>query len=195
MQRGVPETDNQPDVVAVLSADHEEFRARIAGLRHPLEVAVRRRRFEELARQLARHETAEEEAVYPVLAQLGDEGRSVRAVMLDEERLANRKIAEALRLSLLRPGSRRFRQLVGEICDAVERHATHEEQVVFPLLRRTQEAAKLEMMSGWVRNATDFGPTRPHPHAPRHLGGLLAAGPALALLDRVRDLGRRLIER
>jgi hemerythrin superfamily protein len=195
VQRGVAETDHQPDVVTLLGADHDAFRAAFSELRRTFEVRARRRRFEEISRELARHETAEEEAVYPVLAQLGDEGRRVRDAMIDEERFANRLIAEALRISLFRPGSRHFRHLVAEIGDTVERHAAHEEEVVFPLLRRTQDRAKLEMMAGWVQNAKQFGPVRPHPHAPRHLAGLLAVGPAVALMDRMRDLGRRLLER
>jgi hemerythrin superfamily protein len=195
VQRGVAETDNQPDVIAVLAADHEAFREGFSQLRRTWEVRARRVRFEELARELARHETAEEEAVYPVLAQLGEEGKQVREAMLDEERFGNKLIAQALRISLFRPGSRHFRHLVEEIGDTVERHAAHEEELVFPLLRRTQDQAKLEMMAGWVKNAKELGPLRPHPHAPRNLAGLLASGPGVAVLDRIRDAGRRLLER
>lgn len=195
MQRGVAENDNQPDVIEVLLADHETIRHAVAELRRTWQVRLRRERFEELARELVRHETAEEEAVYPVLGQLGDEGRRVRAAMLDEERFADKLIAQALRISLVRPGSRRFRHLVAEIGDTVVRHAAHEEEAVFPLLRRTQDQAKLDMMANWVKNAKLLGPLRPHPHAPRSLVGLLAAGPGMAVLDRLRDAGRGLLER
>ncbi len=195
VELGVAERPNQPDVIAVLTADHEAVRAAFAQLRRTFEVRTRRQRFEEIARELARHETAEEEAVYPVLGQLGETGKRVRDAMLDEERLASRLIAQALRISLVRPGSRQFRHLVAEIGDAVERHAAHEEEIVFPLLARTQDQAKLDMMAVWVKNAKEIGPLRPHPHAPRNLAGLLASAPVVATLDRMRDLGRRLLER
>src|SRR5579871_3394587 len=147
MQAGVEETDSRPDVIEVLAADHERIRAGFAELRRVHEVYERRRRFEHLARELSRHETAEEEAVYPVLAQLGEEGARLRARMVDDERSANKLLVRALRLSLLRPGSHRFRKLTEEVADAVEAHASDEERLVFPLLRRTQEHAKLEMMA------------------------------------------------
>jgi hemerythrin superfamily protein len=191
---GLEEADIQPDVIELLAAEHEMFRRSFAQLRRILVISERRDCFEQLARDLARHEAAEEETVHPVLGQLGDEGRHLRELLRNEERDASVLIARALRLSLLRPGSRRFRHLVAEIGDAVERHAAREERTLFPLLRRTQDRAKLEMMAAWFEKAKGLGPLRPHPHSPHSLAGLLVSGPAVALLDRVRDLGRRLLE-
>ncbi len=195
MQPGVEQAPPTADVVDLLSADHEWLRAELAALCRTWGVVERRDRFERLAAGLARHETAEQEAVYPILKQLDELGSRLRAELVDEERHVDELVAEALRLSLLRPGSRRFKHLLSEIADAVESHAAREERAVFPLLRRTQEQAKLDLMAGWVHNAKQFGPTRPHPHAPRTLAGLLLFGTATAATDRVRDLARRLIER
>jgi hypothetical protein len=187
--------DRRDDVIELLVADHAAIRAGFDAVLHEWESFSRRDRFESLARLLAQHEIAEEEAVYPVLGQLGPEGREVRDALLAAERRGKVLLTDAIRRSFWRPGSRRFKATLVKLRDAVEAHAAHEEQVALPLLRRSVNDAKLQMMASWFRQAKALAPTRPHPHGPERLFALLAIGPILALVDHGRDRARRLVER
>ena len=187
--------DRRADVIELLVAEHAVIRAGFDAVVHEWESFARRDRFESLARLLAQHEIAEEEAVYPVLGQLGPEGREVRDALLAAERRGKVLLAGAIRQSFWRPGSRRFKATVVKLRDAVEAHAAREEQVAFPLLRRRVNDTKLQMMASWLRQAEALAPTRPHPHGPERLFALVAIGPILALVDHGRDRARRLLER
>lgn len=183
-----------PEVTTLLAGEHAEVRAAFAGLAAMRDPYRRRAEMEQLLEQLARHESAEEAAVYPVLALL-PEGQALRSQALSQERQAKRLAARALRLSLVRPRSRRLKRLVDELAAAVEEHAAFEEASIFPLLRRSEGGEKLRMMGAWVQQAETLGPTRPHPHVPEGLPALVVMGPPMAVLDRVRDRLRRRLER
>ena len=100
-----------------------------------------------------------------------------------------------LREELLNPAGRRFRRNLELLHARVRAHAAAEEAEVLPLLAEAEGDTKLRVMATLFDRAKATAPTRPHPHGPDRLGGLLATGPVLAVVDRFRDLGRRLITR
>ncbi|MGC5054217.1 hypothetical protein ACLQ2S_22505 [Micromonospora sp. DT48] len=67
-------------------------------------------------------------------------------------------------------------------------------QRTFPQLRQHVSADRLRTLAAAVRVAAASAPTRPHPSAQTAKGNL-AVGPALAVIDRVRDAIRKPSER
>jgi hemerythrin superfamily protein len=140
--------------------------------------------FCELRRMLAVHETAEEEIVYPALRASGDAGRAMADARTGEEAEATKMLA---RLEEMTPRSPDFPQAFEELRTAVLRHATAEEDEVLPELRRTQKPQGLAKMAKAFELAEKAAPTHPHPHAGTSAASHLIAGPALAIMDHVRD--------
>jgi hypothetical protein len=69
-------------------------------------------------------------------------------------------------------------------------HARYEERYEFPHLRQHIPAERLRKLAGALLAAEAFAPTRPHPGTESAKANVVA-GPALAIIDRVRDAVRR----
>lgn len=184
-----------PDLAEVVRQDHAQVSGVLARLVDVRDSDERREVFRDVARRLSVHEAAEEEVVYPYLAGLGPEASEVRDRRLDEERQAKRLLARMLREELMNPAGRRFRRNIELLHALVRAHAAAEEAEVLPFLTAGEGDTKLRVLATMFDQAKATAPTRPHPHGPDRLGGQLATGPVLAVVDRVRDAGRRLIAR
>ncbi|PWR14922.1 hemerythrin [Micromonospora sicca] len=189
----MPDTDTpatpgpDEDVVDLLLAQHaqieELFLLVIGGTGQD-----RRDAFDDLVRLLAVHETAEEEIIHPLARDLpGGGGDPMVEDRMDEERRAN----ETLK-TLVEGGvdADSFDTAIILLRDVVLTHARYEERYEFPLLRQHVPAARLRSLAAAVRAAQNTAPTRPHPIA-RSAKANLAVGPALAVIDRVRDRVRK----
>jgi hemerythrin superfamily protein len=183
-----PETEF--DVVDLLLAQHariEELFILVAGSTGE----ARREAFDDLARLLAVHETAEEEVVHPLARQRVDGGDALIDDRLDEERQAKEMLTELINADVDDEG---FDTALRLLRDAVLTHARYEERYEFPQLRAKVPAAQLRALAGAVRAAEALAPTRPHPGAESATANLIA-GPALAVIDRARDLIRDTVRR
>lgn len=69
----------------------------------------------------------------------------------------------------------------------VRKHINHEEQVLFLELAKSCGAEELKALGGKITAAKKLAPTRPHPEAPGTRPANMVTGPALGLVDRVRD--------
>ncbi|TDC83901.1 hemerythrin domain-containing protein [Micromonospora sp. KC606] len=149
---------------------------------------IRRDAFDDLVKLLAAHETAEEEIVHPLARKLPGGGGDA---MVDERLAEERQAKETLR-TLVAGGvdADGFETGIILLRDAVLTHARHEERYEFPRLRQHVPADRLRGLAAAVRAAEATAPTRPHPGA-QSAKGNLAAGPALAVIDRIRDAVRR----
>lgn len=189
-EKGTTMADSQ-DVIAILLQDHQEVRqlfTRIAsGTGKAKEDA-----FHELVFELARHETAEEEVVYPVLRREGDAGESVAKARIKEEEDANKLLAELEKTEI---GSASFEEKFEKLRTAVLAHAEAEEADVFPRLRQSCDAAKLNSMGRVLEMAKKTAPTHPHPNVPGTATANLVAGPIAAIVDRTRDAIRKASEK
>jgi len=137
---------------------------------------------------LAAHETAEEEVVHPLARTLpGGGGDAIVDDRLDEERQAKETLKSLISGGVDADG---FDTGIILLRDAVLTHARYEERYEFPLLRQHVPAERLRSLATAVRSAEATAPTRPHPSA-QSAKGNLAAGPALAVIDRVRDALRK----
>jgi hemerythrin superfamily protein len=172
------------DVVTRVRRQHDTMRR----LFDDVEAATPARRaeaFQPLVRLLAVHETAEEMVVYPALLLAGSEARAVvRARRLEEDQ-AKKDLAE---LEGLDAGSRQFLTQLRAFRAEVEAHAEAEEHEVLPLLDEHRAAHELRLMDLWFVTAEMVAPTHAHRFAPESATGNLLLGPAVALVDRVRDL-------
>jgi hemerythrin superfamily protein len=183
-------TETQFDVVDLLLAQHariEELFVLVAGSAGE----ARREAFGDLARLLAVHETAEEEVVHPLARRQADGGDALVDDRLEEERQAKEMLTALIDAD---PDDEAFDTALRLLRDAVLTHARYEERYEFPQLRAKVPAAQLRALAGAVRAAEALAPTRPHPGAESATANLVA-GPALAIIDRARDLIRDTVRR
>ncbi|MCG5471702.1 hemerythrin domain-containing protein [Micromonospora sp. LAH09] len=189
----MPDTDApttpgpEEDVVDLLLAQHaqiEQLFLLVIGSTGD----TRRDAFDDLVKLLAAHETAEEEVVHPLARTLpGGGGDAMVDERLDEERQAKETLQTLIAGGVDADG---FDTGIILLRDAVLLHARHEERYEFPHLRQRVPADRLRSLATAVRAAEATAPTRPHPSA-QSAKGNLAAGPALAVIDRVRDAIRK----
>ncbi|HEY0699384.1 MAG TPA: hemerythrin domain-containing protein [Micromonospora sp.] len=147
---------------------------------------ARRDSFDELVRLLAVHETAEEEVVHPMARRNVEAGDEVVDARLGEERSAKELLAQLYDAGVDDPG---FDAGIVRLRDAVLAHAAHEERYEFPQLRASVDENRLRTAAGAVRAAEATAPTRPHPGVESAKANLMA-GPAVAVLDRLKDAAR-----
>nr|BFF04755.1 hemerythrin domain-containing protein [Streptoalloteichus tenebrarius] len=141
------------DVVDLLVEQHAMIRelfARVTGA----DARNRRATFEELARLLAIHETAEEEVVHPLARRLLPGGDGVVRDRLDEEEKAKEMLA---RLDEMDAESPEFLSLLDELRMAVLTHAQYEERYEFLYLRQQGSPDQLARLVGAVRAAEGRG--------------------------------------
>jgi hemerythrin superfamily protein len=181
-QRAAPDED----VVELLMRQHglihdlfDDVRATSAQARPPA--------FARLVRMLAVHETAEEMTVHPLARTALPGGPGVVDDRLGEEKSAKELLS---RLETLDPADPGFLPLLDELRLAVLAHARAEERYEFVKLRETTDEATLSRLATAVKAAEAVAPTHPHPGINTPAENL-AAGPFVAVVDRVRDAVRK----
>lgn len=177
------------DVVDLLLAQH----ARIEELMREVmrsDGIERQERFEELVRLLAVHEAAEEQVVHPRGRQLDDVGEAVIDARLEEEYGAKQLLAELARDGTDHP---QFEERFLALRTAVLMHAKREERYEFPYLTWELDERSRQRLAEAVRAAERLAPTHPHPGTESATANL-SAGPPLAMLDRVQDAVREIMD-
>jgi hypothetical protein len=136
---------------------------------------------------LSRHLSAEEQYVYP----------AVRATVPDGDGLVEREIAEdralleALRLLEAAPETERPER-AEDVRRRLRRHADAAAGELLPLLVRMASVEELVRLGNRVETAKEAAPTRPHPGTPATPPWNKVVDPAVAIVDKVRDVvGRR----
>ncbi|GLZ27879.1 hemerythrin [Lentzea sp. NBRC 105346] len=170
------------DVIQLLLGQHGQIRDLFTRVQEA-DGRDRRDAFAELVRLLAVHETAEEQVVHPLARRAIDAGAPLVDDRLAEERQAKELLS---RLESMGADHEDFLPLLAELRASVLLHAHHEEQYEFPYLRHSCNEKELRGLAVMVRAAERVAPTHPHPGVETGVENL-AAGPALALFDRVKD--------
>ena len=180
----MPDTTSEgKDVTQVVLQQHEQIKSLFSRLGAATGDSGEED-FCEVRRLLAVHETAEEEVIYPALRSIGDQGNKVADARTAEEREGKQVLADLEKEQI---GSQGFQQTFEKLRTAVLAHAEHEEQEVLPLLRSNYDDAKRQQMGKMFELAEQAAPTHPHPHGPTSATGNIIIGPAVAIMDRVRD--------
>ncbi|RKR86849.1 hemerythrin HHE cation binding domain-containing protein [Micromonospora pisi] len=179
-------TAQKQDVIDLLLDQHIQIKTLFSQV-SSAQGAQKRELFEDLVRLLAVHESAEEIVVHPTARRKIEHGKRVVDARTEEEDQAKRKLAELYELGVDHPS---FDSSLAAFAEAVVEHASREESEEFPALRQSLSAEQLRRMAGAVRAAEAAAPTRPHPHSGESRMANLAAGPPMAVFDRLRDTVR-----
>ena len=174
-------TTKKETVTEFLRRQHGEVRSMFAEM-ETAQGETRTQLFDCLRAFLAVHETAEEEVVHPAARKAG--GEAIVEARLAEEDEAKKELSE---LEKIGPDGQGFAQKFSAFKDAVDKHATAEEQELFPILDSKLDAETREAMTKKLQVAEKLAPTHPHPHAPESAVGNMVLGPFVAMVDKVRD--------
>lgn len=175
------------DVVDLLLAQHARIEEQFLLVTGSTGRA-RRDAFDDLVRLLAVHETAEEEIIHPLARTLPGAGGDEMV----NDRLLEERAAKEILVAVIEGGvdADGFDTALLLLRRAVLMHARHEERYEFPHLRQHVPAERLRKLAAALTAAEAFAPTRPHPGAESATANVVA-GPALAIIDRIRDAVRR----
>lgn len=181
------------DVISVLTGDHREVEEMFVRIEQLAPGSPERKRLADLVvRELVRHAEAEEVYVYPAFRRFLPDGDAIADREIDEHSAAERSMKELERLGADDPA---FDRLLAQLMTEVREHVAEEEGDYFPLLAAHAPAADLETLGRAVTTVKKVVPTRPHPATPDRPPLNVMLGPAVGLVDRVRDLvggrGRR----
>jgi hemerythrin superfamily protein len=179
------------DVVDLLTAQHQHIRELFAAVDEAPGTRDRQRRFEELRRFLAVHETAEELITHP-RARIADGGNPVVDARLEEEDHAKKLLADLDGRKVDAPD---FDAKFAALRAAVLAHAQAEETEEFPLLRADNDPKRLRKLAAAVRATEAIAPTHPHPSIGSSMTTNLMAGPLASVIDRTRDAVRAAMSR
>jgi hemerythrin superfamily protein len=182
-------SDEQRDVIEILTTDHREVEAMFTELetliqtRSGTDDQLRKDLAEQVTIELVRHAVAEEVVVYPAVQD---------RVSAEEAERARHEHAEAeetmKRLERLDPNDDAFDDEIRRLMAEIRTHVAEEEGEMFPRMREVMTQEELTELGGRVEAIKKLAPTRPHPSVPNEPGARLAAGPVAGLFDRLRDL-------
>jgi Hemerythrin HHE cation binding domain len=134
---------------------------------------------------LSRHLSAEEQYLYP----------AIRRVVPGGDDLAARELAEdhglLVTLQQLQRAGRdgpEFDRLRAEVAAAVRRHVAADAEELLPVLAQMVPIEDLIRVGNRVEVAAEAAPTRPHPGTPSSPPWNKVVDPAVAVLDKVRDV-------
>lgn len=182
-------SDEQQDVIEILSADHREVEAIFTELetlmqsRSDTDDQLRKDLVDQVTIELVRHAVAEEVAVYPAVKD---------KVSAEEAERAKREHAEAeetmKRLESLDPNDEALEKELRRLMSEIRAHVVEEEGEMFPRMREVMTQEELSDLGSRVESIKQMAPTRPHPSVPNDPGKRLAVGPVAGLFDRLRDM-------
>jgi hemerythrin-like domain-containing protein len=181
------------DVFEVLGADHQNVRQMLTALEDSPDnaagagdavLAARKEVAQRLVIDSSRHEAAEEQLFWPAVRERLPGGDALADAALKQEGEAKEVLA---RLDRLDASDAEFDRVLAEFIPAARAHIEYEETLVWPGLREVLSAADAEELGARLETAIEQGPTRPHPHTPPDPAVLTAAGPVVALVDKLRD--------
>ena len=182
-------SDEQRDVIEILSTDHREVETMFAELETIMAAqggAYEERRrdlVDQITIELVRHSVAEEVAVYPKVKEKVSE---------EEAERAKREHAEAeetmKRLESLDPDDAEFEVEVRKLMGEIRQHVAEEEGEMFPRMREVLTKDELTDLGKRVERIKKMAPTRPHPSVPNEPGVRMVVGPVAGLFDRLRDM-------
>ena len=181
-------TDQDKDVVDILSEDHREVEEMFRELEalsvsDPAVQDRRRLLVDQVTIALVRHAVAEEVVVYPAVKERVSEEEAERAKREHAEAEESMKALERLD-----PEDPSFDTEIRNLMTEIRAHVAQEEGEMFPHMREVMSREELVKLGGQVEAIKAMAPTRPHPSVPNEPGPRLAAGPVAGLFDRLRDL-------
>ena len=142
--------------------------------------------------ELSRHAGIEELVFYPAVRAEVPDATSDVLEALEEHHLVKLALYE---LEDLDPADERFDAKMAVLMENVRHHVKEEEQELFPTVREHVGRARLRELGDELRAAKSRVPTRPHPGAPDEPPANVLVDGAVAIMDRARTVGQRVVER
>ncbi|HEY2505321.1 MAG TPA: hemerythrin domain-containing protein [Streptosporangiaceae bacterium] len=182
-----------PTVFDVLGADHAEVKQMLSELETGPRISTgateaqlsdRKERVVRVVMASSRHEAVEEQYFWPTVRERLADGSELADQATHQEEEAKHALAHLEKLS---PTDGEFDGLLSSLNGATREHIAYEEEQVWPKLRQALSTAEAEALGTKIAAAKKMAPTRPHPHTPASPALLRAAGPAVAVTDRLRD--------
>lgn len=178
------ESEQDVDVVDVLTSDHGEMTELIGQIRLAEDPDGKRDVADTLISEIVRHAVAEEMYVYPAMREHLPNGDEAAEHDMREHKEIERTMKELEGVAATEP---RFDELVQELEELLAHHAADEETDQFPQLRANIAREELVKLAEKVEAAKKIAPTRPHPAAPSAPLFHKLVGPGVGLVDRLRD--------
>ena len=174
----------EPDVVDVLTSDHQEFLDLVAQIWQTTDTGERRDLTDVLISELVRHAVAEEMFVYPAMKKHLPDGEAAVQHYVEEH-----KELETLMKALedVDAADPRFDEALRRLESVLADHVQDEETEQFPMLRASIPHEDMVSLAGKVELAKKAAPTRPHPSAPNNQLFHKMVGPGVGMVDRLRD--------
>jgi hemerythrin-like domain-containing protein len=182
------------DAIALLKSDHRE----VAALFRQFERAgagasrTKQRLVEEIIEALSRHAGIEELVFYPAVRREVKGAASDVLEAIEEHHVVKVLLSE---LEGMPPTADRFEAKVTVMIENVRHHVKEEEDELFPRVRARLGRARLLDIGDEMRAAKSTVPTRPHPYTPDEPPANAIVGGAVAVLDRARTAGKKVVDR
>ena len=188
----IDEGDETPDVVDVLTRDHNQVKALLEQLSampgkrkggSEAQMSARKSIVDMVTVKLSKHEATEEQYLWPTVRRVLPDGDQRADTALQQEQEGKEVLT---RLGKLSGSDDEFDELVEKLTLAARKHVAFEEKVFLDLRARMPQEER-EQLAEKFRKREDKAPTRPHPHAPETPPADKVAGAAGAALDKARD--------
>ena len=187
------------DVFEVLGGDHAVIRRMLDALESSPDnstgatdavVAARKSVAEQLIIDSSAHEAAEEQYLWPAVRAGLPDGNGLADQAIEQESVAKQMLNG---LGKLAGPQHEFDAVIDTLIPAFRAHIEFEESRVWPGLRQVLSPDESQELAKKITKAKARGPTRPHPRTPPNPAVLATVGPAVAVIDRLRDVvtGRR----
>jgi len=187
------------DVFEVLGGDHAVIKRMLDALESSPDnatgataavAAARKAVAEQLIIDSSAHEAAEEQFLWPAVRESLPDGSGLADRAIEQESVAKQMLNE---LGKLAGPQHEFDAVVDTLIPAFRAHIEFEETRVWPGLRKVLSPDELQELGKKITKTKARGPTRPHPRTPPTPAALGTIGPAVALIDKLRDAltGRR----
>jgi hemerythrin HHE cation binding domain-containing protein len=197
----IHDEDGDTDLITVLVRQHDQVVALVKQLDtipgrskggDERQASQRESIVDMISEMLAAHETAEEEHLWPHVRRLLADGEDWASEGLAQEQQATETL---LALAKADPQAEDFDHLVEQLMPQLHKHVALEDRL-FRQLHGASSDDERQQLGRKVLAAQKHAPTRPHPHAPRHPGSVVAAAAKSAVpLDAARDASGRPADR
>ncbi len=188
-QPGVEEAagDTPLDLTAAVGRQHATTVALLGVLQSPQPAhrdpdQLRRQQADMLIRHLARHEAAEQQVLWPAVADGVPGGVDLAAEATAQERDARRTLASLRQAK----ETAAFEDLVDLLHEELRRHHAHEDLVLRHLCLAVEPQILGQLGAEFVQRYRKV-PSRPHPNLPSGPAVQRLVGAPIAVLDRWRD--------
>lgn len=174
----------RPDVVDILTADHQEMLELLGQIERAPDAGQRRNLADTVIAEVMRHAVAEEMYVYPAIEEHLPDG----AQEVEHDKQEHGEIVQVMKqMEDADAADPAFMELTRQLEARLRHHMDDEESEQFPRLRAHIPGDKLVDLAEKVQNAKKLAPTRPHPHAPHSELFHKTVGPGVGMIDRLRD--------